>query len=394
MHRTKKRPIASVTIVSIFLIILFLPGFGLKIVSFVTGNPMDVTLNGYTDSVNVVSANTNTWFSGELQQYWSKNFEEKLKPRGLMVKTYNTINFLLFNESLRIIGKNRDIFELQYINAELVLTDADDFSIESNVREMSNFVQLLREVREKLNCLGKELLVYVAPSKAAIFPENIPDRYFLYSREHARSVDVFRQEIEKTDVPYLICSDLLEKLTYPPFYTTGIHWSRTYEQYASHVILERMAQITGNQYGNIEWEKVESSKKPFLRDSDVLDLANVFYRPDVTYYKYKTHWTEGEENVPIRLLLQGDSFSIGLMTDIQENNTEAEVHWISRNNTMQSMGEVINFKGDWAQLDLQHYLEKVDIVVVEIVEPLLKNYSFGFVQALSEVLENSDIPQL
>ena len=128
---------------------------------------------------------------------------------------------------------------------------------------------------------------------------------------------------------------------------------------------------------------------PYWRDSDVLDLANVFYHPNVTYSQYETYTDELDEAPSLKLLLQGDSFALGLRKDLLESDPNAEVWLVTNDYSVTDRNDQVTLLNyDWENLDWQYYLDNTDAVVVEIAEPFLKHRSYGFVQNLLDVLDS------
>ena len=376
-------------VIAAFFLLLFMPGT-LFVISRLTGLPFDVELGGYTDAVEESQRSVSAWLSGQLQNSLAGKVETRIKPRGLMVKTYNTINFFLFNKGNDVIGKNRDLFGSSYIEAELALNRANDYSIKKNAKKMKEYVQQLQKLNEKLKEHGKTLVFYAAPSKANLYRENIPDKYFGISQNHARAVDVLRQELSKTDIPYLICADLKDEIAYPTFYTTGIHWSRPYEQYASRKVIELIKEASGTNYRNIVLGEIEESNEPFYRDWDMLKTFNVFYAPDIVFYQYHTSLEKNENAPKMKLLLQGDSFALGLWKDLTENDPDAEVVMVTRNLTIEQDGKkTIELNRDWSTVDWREYLDNADVIVIESTEQSLKRYSYGFPEMLLNVLDDN-----
>ena len=388
MKRLKMKGFGKKIVIAIFLLLLFLPG-SLAVISRVTHKPFDIALGGYTAGTEKPELSVSAWLSGSLQSNLTGTIEEKLKPRGLLVKTYNTINFVLFGKSERIVGKKYDIFEPEYINSELTLNKADDFSLDENIAAMKEFAQQLSDLQIKLKTYGKTLVVYIAPSKADLHKENIPDKYIAMSSGHKRAVDLFREEMQKTDVPFLICADLAEELAFPAFYSTGIHWSRTYEQTVSEKLIEMIRENSGIPYADLVLDVAEEKTEPYWRDSDVLDLANVFYKPNETYYQYWTYMDKTEDSPVLRILLQGDSFALGLRKDILDNDFDAEIYLVTNDYSVTDRNdEVFLLNYDWSNLDWQYYLDHSDVVVVEIAEPFVKHRTYGFVQRMLTELEH------
>ena len=393
MHTMKGKASKNgmIVITIVFLVILFTP-FIIGFLSAGTGKKLDLALGGYTEKAEEKDFSFRSWLDRSFQTAYSNKISNDLKPRGLLIRTYNTINYLLFSRtdnSNLILGNNHYVFEVAYVNAELTLTDKDDFSLQANTDKLSCYVDQLQSLNQLLKDRGISLYVYIAPSKASVCRSEIPSAYFRQSPNHIRSVDAFRELIKKTDVPYLICSDLLDELEYPSFYPTGIHWSRTFEQYTSRRIIQDLSAATGLNYRNIEFAGIESREEPWFRDDDVWALTNVLFEPQVTYYQYKTSLEEKDVYSPLRMMIQGDSFALGLWKDIIDNDPTAEICFITRSDTVaDTAGRSIMLNQDWNNMDWDYYLDHIDSVVIEATEPLIQECSFGFVPSLLTYLQS------
>ena len=379
----------AIMLIVLFLLAVFLPGV-LGIYSQITGRPADVPLKGYTEQAARPVFSAAGWLDGSFQQKLTAWFPEKIRPRGAMIKTYNTLNMMVFlKKSGMVVGKGYSLYETRYIEAELGLTAADDFADPENDAKLTEYVEKLARLQQKLKEAGKTLVYYVGPSKASAHPEDIPDRILAGDRHPLRAVDAIRKKLEETEIPYLICADLEAGLVYPSFYPTGIHWSRTYEQTASQRLIELISRASGKRYRNIIPGDAEESEEPFDRDNDLLDLANVFYRPRVTYYQYRTTLEEPAEYDRLRIIIQGDSFALGLRKDIIENDPDAEVYHIARDESVvDRQNRFLVLNGDWSKMTWQEYLDRADVIAVEAAEPLIGSYSFGFVDELLKALDS------
>ena len=385
----KKGRRKQAVLIVLFLATIFIPCI-LGIYNLRTGQPGDVPLKGYTEKTEQPELTAESWMDGRFQQQAATWFQEKIWPRGMMIKTYNTLNMLLFlKKSGMVVGKGYDLYETRYIEAELGLTPEDDFNDPENDAKLTAYVEKLERLQKQLKKVGKTLIFYVGPSKASGRREDIPDRYTANDRHPRRAVDAIREKLGKTEIPYLICADLEKELTYPAFYPTGIHWSRTYEQIASQRLIELIKKASGKKYRNIILGDAEESREPFDRDNDLLDLANVFYKPEVTYFQYKTELEDPEEYDRMRIMIQGDSFALGLRKDLIENDPEAEVFHVTRDESVGDRNDrFLVLYGDWGKMTWKEYLDQVDIIAVEAAEPLINAYSFGFVDELTKALDS------
>ena len=183
---------------------------------------------------------------------------------------------------------------------------------------MKSYIYQLESVQKKLEKYDKKLYIYIAPSKADFEYNDILNKYKkIQDQEIIKPVDFFEQEIRHTDLKYKVCKDEKDNLEYPAFYTTGIHWSRTFEQTISQQIVDELSKITGKNYRKIILGNVVESDKPYWRDADVYDLLNVWNNiKNTTYYEFEEEREEKESYDKMKILIQGDSFGQGLIHDI------------------------------------------------------------------------------
>ena len=275
-----------------------------------------------------------------------------------------------------------------YINAEWCINGAADYSEEEHQKNMQNYVEKLKILQDKLARFGKHLYVYIAPSKANFYPENIPQKYKAIADKNAvPSTVYFSQLIAETDIPHLICRDQKDTLQYPAFYTTGVHWSRTFEQETSARIIRELSEITGKNYRNIMLEEVKQSSIPFWRDSDVYDLLNVWGELQGDFYEYMVNREYAEDYDKIRVLVHGDSFGMGIRKDILDLYPYEAFWYINRAQYIQYNYDTSAKIDSWDTFDITNCLNDIDVVVLETTESEVVQYAYGFVDYLIEFLD-------
>ena len=375
-------------VVWVFLAVIFAPVL-LGLTGKLVGARFDVELLGYTDSVEKPELSVHTFLDGTFQKDYGAWMEENMPLRGVFTKTYNTIRYEGFRLGNGVIGGHRSILGDLDTETELALGDYD-YSDPARAQRMQAVVDHMASVDQKLRAVEKYLYVYIAPNKSDLYPEDIPRNYVALAQPGGvRAVDLFRERISATDVPYLICADMKDSLEYPAFYPTGIHWSRTYEQLASQRIVNDLSALSGEVYQNIEITGVEKSKTPFWRDSDVFDLLNVWTSQDVDYYEYTTQPAEEGPVTELDILLMGDSFGTGLCRDIGDRFMDTSIWYLNRKNYLSGPdGKQQLLEQNWENLDLQACLDRVDFVVLEITEPQLIADTYGFIDYLDAYLDH------
>lgn len=372
----------------IFLSVIYIP-IVLTIVSNVTGWMLDEKLNGYTDITEMPHFSIDSYLSGEFQAKSTDYFEGMFCPHGVLTKLYSTVQYNLFQLGNQVIGYHNDIFEENYIYAELGL-DAWDYSGEWNQLNARNFIEQLEEVQKKLEQFDKTLFFYVSSSKAEVDYSNIPQKYKNMALANpVRGTDYLRSLLEESSIPFIFASDLAERQTYPAYYKTGSHWSCTYEQEVSKVLLEKISKISGKKYRGIKLGEVEVSDRPFSRETDIYDLLNVWNKVDDTYYSYELCKEYPDNYDRLNLLIQGDSFGVGFFTNILETYPNENVYYIDyANYVLNKQHEYDRFDSEWNNLDLPKYLDAVDVIVIEMTPPNMTGYTWGFIEYLSQVLDS------
>ncbi len=203
---------------------------------------------------------------------------------------------------------------------------------------------------------------------------------------------MFRRLLKETKLNYFFTEDLRDELKYPAFYRTGIHWSRTFEQRVSSKIIKDLNSITNKHYRNLILGDVKKSDKCFWRDCDVEDLLNIWGDITDKYYEYKVKREFPERYDKMRFLLQGDSFTQGFLKDVRDIYPEEQLNFVSRRNYFDTdkRERLFFFKNDYYSLDLEPYIYKSDVIIIEIAEPEILNYSYGFVRHVLEIIDKND----
>lgn len=374
-------------VVCLFLGVLFLPTI-LAVGTKALGKELDVPLHGYTDSVQKPELSFQSFWDGQFQSNYTAWYQENFQPRGIFVKNYSTIRYNLFQlDNQRVIGKNYDIFEAAYINEELCINGYSDFSQPEAQSAVQEYVAKLEQLKNALEKYGKTLCVVLTPSKADFHRENIPDKYVVMSDPGAiTGQDYLAQLLEGTDIPHIICADYKDTLTYPAFYHSGIHWSRTFEQETFAHLINGLSDYMGKSFPRIHLGDVTVQNTPFWRDADLFDLTNVWNPYTEVYYQYDVNATYPENYDSLGLLFQGTSFSLGFFTDFSNELPLETAIYINRDDYISTAsGETAIESFD--KLDLSGYLDQVDAVVIEVLPHELEYYSFGFVEAMLAALE-------
>ncbi len=353
-------------------------------------NAVNIELKGFSDNIEKPQFGFENFFAGEFQKDYVKWYEGNMPLKGFWVRNYGTLKYHLFSETNNPIGKNGYIYDDNYLSSELAIEEEDDYTSAEKQNEMISFVDKIETLSKLLEENDKELLVYVVPSKAKLEADRIPYAYSLFKDDNKKNAsDIFLDEIGKRNVDYIYCADYTNEIEYPLYYSTGIHWSRPYEQYSSQVIIDEMSKITGKNYRQFDITGVENSKEDYYRDNDLYEMINTWDPSGCEYYQYTTASRDVEKTDKIRMFIYGDSFALGLRKDILEHYPNEAIYYVNRNDYYYDSHEIfIGLKRDYNNLDVEKCLTNSDLVVLEFVDAELKNYSYGFVDYLIDYINN------
>ncbi len=382
-----KKSWAPILYIIIFFIIIAFPA-QLMIMRDVTDLDCDVVLKGNFSSYSVPKMSVSSYYSGEFQKSYDQWLNNSYAPRGVVIKLYNQLRYSLFSEGNRAIGKNGYIFEDPYIYDALCSKPAFDFSRPENAAKMESFVATLQDLSDKLEASGRHLIVYTTPSKGFYEYDNIPAKYLLQeNKSGVRAVDLLRKLIAETDVTYVDSTKILgQETAYPVFYKTGIHWSRTSEEMISSYIAETLQNLN-LPVKTLQLGKVIESKTPFWRDSDVYDLLNVISgKTDDMYYEFETS-SEGGNDGDVNILLQGGSFAQGFRNSFIENNLGNKLYYINYANYFTEKDDKKIPIENFDEINLITYLDSVDVVMIEMNESVVNDYTTGFAEWLNNYLD-------
>jgi hypothetical protein len=216
------------------------------------------------------------WREEQVQKGFQSWFEANLGFRGAMIRTDNAVQAFGVGEAKPsgavVIGEDGTYFlkdDLWYMNRPtedlpVVFTRIAALSVR------------LGTVQRKLAARGKKMLVLIAPSKTAIYPEAIPRRWRHGLRSDLAVHAELRDALVRNGVVFADGHDLLQSSTFAPrehlFARTGRHWTRL----GACVVLREAFEGSASR-PTCKYEMVPS-KRLAETDYDLYELLNV-WRP-------------------------------------------------------------------------------------------------------------------
>lgn len=347
-------------------------------------------LKGYFVIPEDSSLTYKTLTSGTFQASKEERLKYTLKTRPLLVRSYNQIRFWLYKEiSARnvAIGRENYYFEKHYIGAYLGL---DFIGEDSIVRKMTEFQRL----KDTLYAKGVSLLLVLAPGKASVFPEYIPEEFDNHKRR-TTNYEIFTRELNKSTIAYIDFNNyfkaIKDTVRFPIYPKGGTHWSN----YGSYIALDTMLSfieyLTGKDLPDYEYVAFDVSKTPRGSDNDIAKATNRIWRKEnekLLYPFISISDTQGK--VKPCLLTIADSYYWMIVGHgvLDKFFTDFNFWYYFKENFSPKTDEpkmVSEFP------DLRTQIEKRDIILLLITDGNLNEFSWGFAEKILELYDNQEI---
>jgi hypothetical protein len=267
------------------------------------------------------------WFSGDLQKGLSDLATENFGGRELLIRIYNEVLYRAFGKSYMISeaiipGKNGNLFTRDY------LADYGGYFQPAPTEETEALVILMKYISERLKELGSCFVVVITPSKATVYPEDIPARYRANIKNEERSptnYETLVRLLKEYRVPYVdgrqITLEHKDILPVRAFPKTGIHWSRAVAFFTAAELLRTIERASGRQMPHLSESVERIDQVPDYADADLFRLMNLIQKPHQRYLHPKIQTLDGWQPRNGILTSVGASF----MEEILEDLTSAQV---------------------------------------------------------------------
>lgn len=376
---TTKSFISSMLFVLVFFLLLLYPLAGSLI-------DQSVSLSGVTETEDPVICSAETVMDGSYQSSLNTWIENHFWGRSAMIKLRSQMLYSFLNESPNrnvVIGKDRYLYEPGYINWELGIFHAEE-------GYYTDLVDKLESLQELLNQNGKELFLFITPSKAYFYQDQIP-RYYNLMKTEKKDLELFFEELSQSSLLYFDSTTYIESysgdgIDAPVFYPTGIHWSFPWAQYAAKGFSEY---ITENSKWNLSTLKqnVYAEDEPEWPDADLYQSLNLISEPKgITYYGSELTVVEDWDHPNV--FMRGGSFMGQSLSGLVRAGVFGENVHLENNNCFSEMYnnlQVLESRRDYDAIgELPQLMAEMDILILEVNEAAIGDMSFGFIDYLLE----------
>lgn len=239
-------------------------------------------LAGVTDKVEMPKLDFETYSDGSFQSDYDEYLMQNFGFREPLLRFYNQYLWSLFgkeNIDHIVPGKEGWIFYKHHIDdyygQEMYRWQKNtDIALDRYEREIS----LMKKLRGVLKEYGIEFLMFVAPDKAFIYPEYLPEQEFDTTTINARKyyVERFVEEgfphIDMTEM-FIKMKDTTDYLLMP---SKGAHWNNTCV-YGVDTLLRLMETLKNDKLAEFKYGEIIPSYRHLKAESDIEGYMNLIF---------------------------------------------------------------------------------------------------------------------
>ncbi|MBU0946944.1 MAG: hypothetical protein KJ804_00515 [Proteobacteria bacterium] len=376
-------------VIALFFAFLFLP-----LLQQVTGLLAIKALGGEEEEVKRPIFRFDEWFDRKWQQEFETWNDLHIGMRPWMIRTANQINLSLFGRINQSKGTRVCIGQKDVLFEEVYVTEYTNprFYNEEYLRSYTWGVFRLQQL---LELHGVPFLLIIAPSKAEIYPEYLPQHSDSEGREEKVSAyQQIRPLLDKYQINYLDGHELFRKWKEEGapwlFARGGTHWNYYGAGKIIHLALDNIAKQRGKDFDNVEVTSYTTDSEPHGTDNDLEMVLNRWFSGGTNQEQIHPKFVRHERGNLPRLMMIGDSFAHTLITILEEQHLFENCELLYYSKRRFSWPASTNSPIDMSQLDFQKEMLDKDAVIMEISENNLPKFGFGALRAAVTDLEAAD----
>lgn len=356
--------------------------------------PQARPLRGVTDDPAPIQWDWPGFCSGATFRAIETWFSSNVGMHSFWVRLDNQVSYSLFGETTThgngtqiIAGSGDWLFERQYIDSAV----KPGRTAEAKSRES---LARIRRVQDKLAARGVPFLLVVAPNKAEVYPEHVPEVYWR-GRDPAKVTTDFERSrsllaeygINFYDGP----AQFREwKQTLPDnlFSRSGTHWSYYSVYRVLNDLRDRLNPVMRHPLPGLQLMALRN-RDPKGTDEDLLALMNLLvdapYRHSVPYPELMRQTEVPVEKLP-RILWIHDSFGWALIDLLYPANAVSPSESLYYFKNAYRIPGVVKTDRDLSRIDWDTYVREYDAVIMIWTEIAFDFMGWGFFEAADQNL--------
>lgn len=330
------------------------------------------------------------WFSSDYQAKKELYLKNILGFKPFLTRLNNQIDFSIFKVTHArgiVAGKNDILYQDMYIDAYY----GEDYIGHDSLNAKISAFKILQD---QLSDKDIDLYLVIAPGKASMFPESIPDQ--LKAEMDTTNYEKAISLLDKYGCKYLNLReyflDIKDTSRFPLFPNHGIHWSGYGITLATDTVVKYLEKNSNVQLTPYTNNKGEMSTNYRFTDNDIglalnLMLNNTdqkLYYPEVVFGDSKPDTSKPN------MLAIGDSFtqSFWRFYPYFDSLFSEKSRFFYYN---KHIGWPKKYSGiKVADMDFYDEVTSRDIILIVSTEQNLKQFGFGFVEMALDIINNKE----
>ena len=351
-------------------------------------------LQGFTPIVEKPEFCVDSFALGVYQDNVERYISDNFGFREFFIRVYNQFDYSCFrnitNDNI-IEGKDHELFTTMYLNDITGETLWDYYpSIEDAKANARKNVEETKRLINTLKQFDIDFLFVFAPTKTAVYPEKMPQRY----QEQVSDFSLEEYYIElfkENNIPhvdfYNYFKALKDTATYPLYSRTGTHWAQSTIPMVSDSLFRKLEELTGYRLPSIDYLDENVTTNYSVQDGELEEAMNLLFPlnkpalPDPVCTLKDTIDADRPN-----LLVIGDSYANQLVFS-SFGNAFNNWDWWAYNSDIHSSRPRFNWRKVVEEFDAVTVLQEADIVLAVFTQPMMYDYMFEFPRTAQELLE-------
>lgn len=234
-------------------------------------------LEGYETKIKKIPFSPKNWQNKSFQKKYDEWFSRNFGYREFYVRLINEIYYDIFkiivNPNTDItIGKNEVLYLTDYINTYKKINPA------KNKTEIEKIAIKIQKLQNKLKKQNKSFIFILTPSKAAIYPEFIPDNFT--EKQGKTNYTKILPYLKKYNINYLDGHEIMlenKNNEYAPLFCKGgNHWNSLGVHYFVEEFINQAEKIIGKKLTHPNKYIIYRDNFPEKDDKDIYLKLNLF----------------------------------------------------------------------------------------------------------------------
>ena len=336
----------------------------------IVGHP----LVGVVSSENFPHLSWNEWSSGAYQEKFGRWFTQNIGFRAYLVRSFGQFAYSGFQRSYMyngnlVIGREGELYELAYVR------DYCGAAPTVPPAQLRTLGKDLKRLQAALARGGTAFTVLITPSKAAVYPGDIPAAYRAQRKDGPRNYDGLVQALRDAGVPFVDGHQIMRRAQtsapVPLFCRGGTHWNRLGAALTLRSMLDAIRATAKNPPAPLVLNQIRVDDRPEPEDKDLAELLNVLHsdwRYPTPHVNVRATPDSHDSRKPSALFV-GGSFNWSLLSLLDEARCFRQIdfyYYYRVSHVSYPKGR--SAPADPSQLDWQHDVVGRDLVVLEINE--------------------------